>query len=401
VRAIVTHPGVRRLIAGHTLSTLGDRAMFLVFAIWAKSLTGSNAAGGLAFLAIIGPTALSPFVGLLVDRFRRRPLMIATDLILAAAVLLLLLVRAAGDLWLLYVVAVLYGLGSSLFAAAQSAFLTVMLPAEMLGDANAGLQTVGEGVRLFAPLAGAALFAAAGGGSVAALDAATFVVSALCLATLRVHERPAPRPQHDLRRELIAGMRHVLAPGTLRRVVLTVAGAMLVIGFAETFMFAVIDHGLHRPPSFLGVLSTAQGIGAVVGGLSAGSALRRLGDVRITAVGMVLFALGELALIVPHIGAVLAGLVIAGAGLPWAIVGSVTALQRRTPQALQGRAYAAADALVTTPQTVSIAVGAALSALVDYRLLILATTAVMGACGITLLRPGGLRRRSATFRPFA
>src|SRR5262249_27646934 len=128
--------------------------------------------------------------------------------------------------------------------------------------------------------------------------------------------------------------------------------------------------------------------------------LRRLGDVRITAIGMVLFAIGELALIVPHITAVLAGLVVAGAGLPWSIVGSVTALQRRTPAALQGRAYAAAHALVTTPQTMSIAVGAALSTVVDYRLLILATTVVVGACGIALLCPGahGIATRSGRTR---
>jgi MFS family permease len=388
MRAVLAHRDARLLITGQTLSTIGDRAMFLVFAIWAKTLTGSNAAGGLAFLAIVGPTVLAPLGGVLVDRLPRRPLMIATDAILGVGVLLLMFVHDRSDVWLLYAVAVLYGAGYCVFAAAQSAFLTVMLPRELLGDANAIFQTVGEGARLFAPLAGAALFAAAGGGAVAVLDAATFAMSLLCLVALRVRERPEPRLEQHLWAELTAGARHILASGTLRRIVTTVAVAMLVIGFSETFMFAVIDQGLHQPPSFFGVLSTVQGVGAIAGGVTASAALRRLGDERIAGLGMALFGCGELALIVPNLGVVLAGLIVAGVGLPWAIVGFTTAVQRRTPAALQGRVYAATDALVTTPQMLSIACGAALSTLVDYRMMILATAVVMGLCGIVLLRRG-------------
>lgn len=386
MRALLRHRDARLLIAGQTLSTVGDRAMFLVFAVWAKTLTGSNAAAGLAFLAIVAPTILAPLGGVLVDRVSRRRLMIVTDLILAGALLLLLLVHDRGDVWILYVVAVVYGAGYCVFAAAQSALLTVMLPGDRLADANALLQTVGEGVRIFAPLAGAGLFAATGGGTVAALDAATFLVSAVCLMALRVRERPAPAEVHHRWDELSAGVRHLLAARVLRRIVVTVAVSMLVIGFSETFVFAVIDQGLHRSPSFFGVLTTAQGIGAIAGGLTAGSVMRRMGDARLAGAGTVLFGCGQLAMIVPNAAVVLIGLAVAGAGLPWAIVGFTTAVQRRTPQRLQGRVYAAADALVTTPQMISIAAGAALSTVVDYRLMIVATAVVMTSSGAMLLR---------------
>jgi MFS family permease len=386
VRRLLAHRDARLVILGQTLSTAGDRAMFLVFGVWAKTLTGSNAAGGLAFLAIVAPTVLSPLGGLLVDRVRRRPLMIVTDLALGASVLLLLLVHGRGDVWLIYVVAVLYGLGYCVFAAAQSAFLTVLVPEDLLGDANGVFQTLGEGARLFAPLLGAGLFAAAGGGTVAVLDAATFAASAVCLTRLHVREPRGRRPEHSVLRELTAGVRHVLAPGTLRRIVITVSLAMLVIGFAETFVFAVIDQGLHRSPAFFGVLSTVQGIGAIPGGLTAGLLMRRVGDAGLAGLGTALFGVGELTLLVPHLWAVIPGLIVAGAGLPWAIVGFATAVQRRTPAHLQGRAYAAADALVTTPQTISIAAGAGLSTLVDYRILVVATGTVMAGAGISLLR---------------
>jgi zinc transporter ZupT len=63
----------------------------------------------------------------------------------------------------------------------------------------------------------------------------------------------------------------------------------------------------------------------------------------------------------------------------------VTAIQRRTPGALQGRAYAAVDSLTGTPQTVSIAVGAGLSTFLDYRVLLAVLAAVMAGAGLYLL----------------
>ncbi|HZQ36016.1 MAG TPA: MFS transporter, partial [Dehalococcoidia bacterium] len=71
--------------------------------------------------------------------------------------------------------------------------------------------------------------------------------------------------------------------------------------------------------------------------------------------------------------------------LSWAVVGYATAIQRRTPAELQGRVASAGDLLAGTPQTVSIATGAALSTLLDYHLLLLAMAAVILACAAYLL----------------
>jgi len=170
--------------------------------------------------------------------------------------------------------------------------------------------------------------------------------------------------------ELAAGARHIAHTAVLRQVVLTVAVALLVVGFSETIIFAVAGQGLHRPPSFIGVLSSVQGVGAIAGGLTAARMMRKIGDARTIALGLALFALGDGLLIAQNLAVVLAGILVAGAGLPWIVVGFGTALQRRTPAHLQGRVYSAADTLVGTPQTLSIAVGAGLSTLVDYRILV-------------------------------
>lgn len=379
----------RTLLAGETLSSFGDRAMFLALGVWAKDLTGSNAAAGLVFFFVVAPSLLAPLGGLLVDRVRRRPLMIGVDLAVGAAMLLLLLVHSRAQLWLLYAVAVAYGASSLIFNSAQSALLKTMLPEELLPSANGFLQTMREGLRLVAPLAGAALYTVVGGGGVAVLDAATFGCSALALSLLHVREpRPCPEEQHVLA-EIAAGARHVVATVALRQIVLTTAVALLVVGFSETVIFAVV-HALGHPPSFFGVLAAAQGVGAVAGGLTAPRALARLGDVRLTGLGIGLFALGDLTMVSTSLGLVLAGVAVAGAGISYLVVAFGTAIQVRTPDALQGRVYSAADALVGTPQTVSIALGAGLSTVVDYRALVVAMAVVTAAAGLFLVtrRPG-------------
>ena len=156
----------------------GDTALWLALAIWAKKLTGSSAAAGMVMFCLAAPQLLAPLSGMVVDRVRRRPLLIAANLATAVAVLPLLLVNDRGDVWILYAVTAAYGVSFSVLGAGESALLATMLPADELADANGVMQTAREGLRLVAPLAGAALFTAAGGAAVVLLDVATFVVAA-------------------------------------------------------------------------------------------------------------------------------------------------------------------------------------------------------------------------------
>ncbi len=181
-------------------------------------------------------------------------------------------------------------------------------------------------------------------------------------------------------------MRHLLATPTLRRVVTTTAVAALVLGFSETLLFAVTDEGLHREPPFIGVLTAGQGAGAVLGGVAAAGLLRRVGDSRSVAVGLLLFAVGAALLVAPTLVVVLAGMAIAGAGVAILAVAYTTTVQTRTPLDLQGRAFSAADTAVAVPQTLSIASGALLSTVIDYRLLLSVMSAAVALCSLRLLR---------------
>jgi MFS family permease len=371
MKTILRRRDVRLLLTGQSLSMFGDWMMIIVLGIWTKVLTGSNGAAGLVFFVFALTGLVSPLGGLLVDRVRKRPLMIGTHLALAGIMCLLLLVHDRGDVWLLYLVTLLYGLGGDIFASARQSMLKAMLPDEVLGDANGLLQSVREGMRLVAPLAGAGLYAVAGGSVVALVDAATFVLSAATLVALPFVEPPAAVAEHRFLREATAGIVHIWHDDVLRRLTIGTAGTMLVIGFSETLIFA-ITQALGRPASFIGVLGTLQGVGSIAGGLTAGRMLRRLGDLRTLGIGIVLFAVGDLLWLILSLPVVLVAMAIAGCGIVWAVVALSTAYQRRSPQHVQGRVAAASNMLFSVPQTISIATGAALISVVDYRVEIVA-----------------------------
>ena len=378
----------RLLLVGQGLSLFGDRAMYLVLGIWVKTLTGSNTQAGLVFFVLAIPGLIAPVFGLLVDRVRKRPLMITVDLVVALVLGALVFVHDQSDVWIIYAVTFVYGASGYLFTSAQSALLTQMLPEDRLADANAVLQTASEGSRLIAPLIGAGLFAAVGGPAVAALDAATFLGSAVCLGALGLRESRPVAPEHHILTQLVAGIAHIAHRPGLRRIVLTVAAALLVVGFAETAIFAVLQQGIHKPPAFLGVLSAGQGVGAIAGAVAASAVIRRIGDARTVALGILLFGAGDAFFLIPAVGPVLVGIGIAGAGLSFAVVGFGTAVQLRTPSELQGRVYSAADTLIGTPQTASIAVGAAILTVVDFRVSIAAMAVVCALCGTYLAAAG-------------
>jgi MFS family permease len=376
----------RVFLAGQAVSAFGDSALWLATGIWVKSLTGSSAAAGLTFFFFSAPTLLAPVFGLVVDRVSRRRLLVVVNAFTGTAVLALLLVHGASQVWLIYLVMVVYGASYATIGAAQSALLASLLPVELLADANGAMRTLQATLGLVAPLTGAGLFALLGPHPLVLLDAATFVVPVLCALSLQVREPPARPRTERWRTELGAGVRHLVANPPLRQVTAAAVCAVLGFGFSETTIFAVADRGLHQPAAFVGVLISLQGAGAVLGGLTAAALVRRIGERWLIAAGLLVMGVASLLEIPPSLAAVLPGLVLFGLSLPWVIVGLTTLVQRSTPPELQGRVYAAADALITTPQTISIAVGAMLVGIAGYQVLLGAMAACNALAGAYLAR---------------
>jgi MFS family permease len=204
-RGLLAVRDARVFLAGQAVSGFGDSALWLAAGIWIKELTGSSGAAGFAFFFFFAPTLAAPVCGVLVDRLDRRRLLILVNGLTACAVLLLLLVRSAAELWLIYAVMALYGLSNCTLSATQSALLTEILPPRLLADANAALRTISATLSLVAPLLGAGLFAWAGPRVLVIFDALTFLVPMLCAARLRRAAPAARRRATGWGVELTAG----------------------------------------------------------------------------------------------------------------------------------------------------------------------------------------------------
>ena len=395
IRAAFRVPGFGRLYVGLAASMFGDSLMLIVLSMWVKTLTGSNAAAGLTFLAMTAPALLAPLFGYVVDRVPRRTFLVAAELASAAMVLPLLLVRDAGELWLVYLVAALYGVSFVVVPAALNGLFKEMLPEDVLVEANASLSVTREAFRLVGPLLGATVFALAGGGTVAVLDAATFVVAAVAVWSMRSGRQAeaAPDTGEPWLRQVGAGLAFLRRTPVLLHVTVSLSLALLVLGFTESAVYAVLD-AFHRPATFVGPVLTTQGVGAICGGLLASRLVRRWSEAPTVMIGLLLLGLGGAGVAVSiDLWQLFVSVAVIGAGIPVMTVAFSTLLQRGTPGHLMGRVSTTVDVLTTTPQAVSIAAGALLVTLLDYRLIFTLIAAGMLAAAAYL--PLALRDRFA------
>ena len=376
-------------LTGVVVSGFGTSALWLVSGVWVKDLTGSDGLAALCTAALWAPTLLGPALGTLADRVRRRPLVILTNLALALLLLPLWTVASPASVWLLFAVLVLYGAAGVVEDAATSALVVTAVDPALLGDFNGLRTTAREGMKLVAPLTGAALYTAYGGPSVALLDACTFVLAAGLCALLRVREERPERARGTWRRQTAEGVRLLRAHPALRPLVRAGGVTMCLASLGSSLNYAVVA-ALGHSPAYTGVLYAVQGVGSVGAGLVAGPALRRLGERRFAAYGIALTGVAVAGRAMPCDMALLACGLAGGLGLPCVLIAAHTAVQREIPAAALGRATATADTLMFTPNVLGLAVGAALVELVDHRLLL----PVFG--GALLATAGSLAQRSAS-----
>ncbi|MEP7193656.1 MAG: MFS transporter [Actinomycetota bacterium] len=385
MRRAFRQPGFTRLFAGLTTSMFGDSVMLLVLSMWVKTLTGSNGAAGLTFFWMVVPALFAPLYGMYIDRIRRKPLLVWGNVISALMVLPLLAVREAGDVWIVYAVAFLYGISFVVLPAGLNGLLKEMIPGNLLVEANSSVQTTKEGFRLIGPLVGAALFGLFGGGIVAVVDSLSFLVAALIIASIPLQENAPERSEQHWWLEMTGGVRHLVREPVLRHTLIAFGLMLIVIGFSEASIYAVLDF-FGKPPTFAGVVVTVQGVGAILGGVMASRWVRRLGEAGTVTVGMGLLALGlGIVALTSTLWVTLAGVVVLGYSLPLTFIAFMTMLQRRTPQALMGRVSAAVETVMGAPQAVSLAVGALLVTLLDYHAVFAIMTAFTGTAVLYLL----------------
>jgi DHA3 family macrolide efflux protein-like MFS transporter len=399
------HPYVRlalngsfgALWAGQLISLFGDRVHQVAIAAIVFVVTGSPIAVAFVFVFATLPNLLfGPIAGTLVDRWDHREVLVVSD-ILRAAIVLIMPIAASLNIFLVYPLAFLLTTISIFFRPARVAILPRLVREDELLTANSALW-VGETMAdvIGFPLAGLFVALVADAVSIAFwFDGATYLASALLLSTLI----PRPMPGEEtpeatgepvptgFRGELVAGWRFlrndpVLLANTLQAVVAQLTIGVL-IGQTAVFAERVFGGQGFDWRAVYGFIEGSQGAGNLIGGFVIGLIGARLAKGHMIIAGYtVLGLLTTLMALSGNLGAVLAIAFGIGIANMVFIIPSQTLFQERTPVHLLGRVVSFRFSLVFGAMTLSIGVGGVLAESIGVTTVIAAFGLVTAAAGI-------------------
>jgi predicted MFS family arabinose efflux permease len=383
--ALRRNPTFARVWLAQAVSALGDW-VYSITAVTVVAQSGRGAGAIALLLALqLGPAALvGALGGPLVDRLSRRGLMIAGDLVRAAAVASLVVVPGDPAIAHLGVVAVCLGGFGALFAPSLQASLPNLLPPQQLVAANAVLSSTFTFAVTAGPLIGGIVVAQLGPRPGFALNAASFAVSAVLILAARLPRQAASSERLSPLRDLREGLLHIARSPLTRSLLLVLGLVMLAAAFKAPLEPMFVLETLAERPEALGLVGAAWGLGMLVGAVLTPAAARRwprqaLISVAIGIVGAVILAASQLDVV----GGVLVLWVAGGAANAVGTIAHETLLQETTPDGLRGRVFAASDAILDGAFLFGALAGGVLGAVMGIR-------PALAACGVILLAAAAL-----------
>ncbi len=335
---------VRRLALGRVISATGSEAAYIALMVTVFRTTGSTMWLAMSVCLTWGVTGLvAPFAGILGDRLPRRPVMIGSDLGGAMVFLVMAFVHEPAALLAVAFCAVVV---ESPFWSASAAAIPNVVGEEDLGWAN-GLVAVGRNLgHVIGPALGGLLVSAIGASWVFALNAASFAMSAVLIASVHApFDAERTTVEVEEHQGSLAGVAFVVRERVLRTI--TLAWMVFVLGLG---MVVVADLPLAESfdaGSFgFGLIATAWGLGSVVGSL-AGRWLNERREIPVLVISnAVLAAICAGIWISPWFALVLALMTVFGIFDGVTIVADTSILQRRSPDVVRSRTIAARDGMV-------------------------------------------------------
>jgi MFS family permease len=268
--AALAVPNYRRFTIGQTISLVGSWTETVAQAVLVLRLTHSGIWLGLATAARYAPVlVLTPYAGVLVDRYDKRRTLLVTQSSLAGASLTLGLLVVTGviSLWMVFVIATVFGIATALDNPARLAFVSEMVGGRLIRNAvtlNSTLVNVGRGV---GPIVAATLVATVGVGWCFVANAVSFGAVIYSLIALDVSQlqpsAPVPRRRGQLRRGLAYArtVPEILAPVCM----MVLVGTLTYEYEVSLPLFA--RGPLHGGAATYSLLIAAFGFGSVIGGL--------------------------------------------------------------------------------------------------------------------------------------
>jgi MFS family permease len=258
------------LYTGVAVSLVGDGISLVAIAWQVYDISNVPTALSLVGVAWTLPMVLFLLVGgVLADRFERRRLLVASDLIRGFAMAAIGLISIAGviELWHMVALVGLYGVGQALFAPAYDATIPEIVPRPLLVQANSLYElTEPIGYRFAGPALGGLLVAGLGPGPAFLADAATFGFSAVCVSLMSAREglRAEAPALRQVRAEVAEGIAFVRSQTWLWATLVAAALALLLfMGPFEVLLPFVVRNEFGGGAEALGLVFAAAGVGAI------------------------------------------------------------------------------------------------------------------------------------------
>jgi MFS family permease len=342
------HPDFIKLWSAETVSQFGTQ-----FTVLALPLAAIDVLHASAFeVAALVTVEFLPFLlvslpaGVWVDRLRRRPILVAGDISRAALLGSIPIAYAFGDLtiWHLYIVAFLTGIATVFFDVAYQSYLPSLVERTQLVDGNAKLEISRAGAQLGGPgLAGLVVDVLKAPAAIA-VDAVSYLGSALFIVGIRKHEF-APVRDHAsprMRDELREGLRYVFHHAFLKNIAACTALFNFFGTLGQAVLLVFARRELHLSPALIGLALTISNLGALAAAFNANRVSARVGVGRTIIASSIIG--GPMFLVIPFapegtaaLAFLIPAFVIGGAMNVIYNVTQVSLRQAITPERIQGR----------------------------------------------------------------
>ena len=383
-----THRDLRLLLGAGLVSMTGDWVLSVGLVYTVYAVTGSTLASAGALIAAFVPQVVTGLVaGVFVDRWSRAHTMVVGNLILAGALLPLLLVGDASDVWIVYAVLAVTAVVEVFVATADAAMLPLLVEEPGRLAANALNGQVGQVARLVGAALGGVVAAAWGLGGVVAVDGATFLVAALLVWLIRTPTRAAVVAGATEVTGRLGAVVHEWLDGartvSRSRALVVVLAFTLITSVGEGIMGTLftpyVKDVLDGNAATLGIVSSAQAVGGILGGLVVATVGVRASPRALLGLGAVLFGLVDLAIFLyPTLYAVawpaVVGMVVVGLPGAAVVAARTTLMQHHSTDAQRGRVFS----LLFAVGSLALAVGAVSAGLLGESVGIIPVLACQG-----------------------
>jgi len=294
--------------AGQILSVLATQMTSFALTIWVFQETGSATALGLMQVFWVTSFLLiSPFAGVMVDRYNRKLMMMVSDICAGLATVALLVLKLLGGLqiWHLYIVMLFQGLGNAFQTPAYMATISSMLPKEHYGRANGMMSLIDSGPGILAPLLAGALLGYIQLHGILVIDILTFLLAILILMFVSI---PQPAKTHasqkketGILKKALYGLEYIRARPSLTGLTVSFLFINLFGGIALTLFAPLVLARTQNNSVILGTVQSAGALAGIVGGIfmsTWGGMKRRiqsgyLGVLIASLLGITVFGIGQ------------------------------------------------------------------------------------------------------------